>query len=1308
MRVGPCVSEHELREMIRGELPDRIARAITRHVETCPQCEETARRLDGETDPVLQSIRAAARRNQGGDASLSPTTAALPGNGEATPSTSSVREILPHAVVGFEILRELGRGGTSVVYQARQEHPARVVALKLLLGGGHAGAEHCARFMGEADALARLQHPQIVHVFEAGRHEGTPFLVLEYMGGGSLGQKLAGAPQPARGAAELVEGLARAVQHAHGQGVIHRDLKPANVLLTEEGMPKIADFGLAKQERPDLTASGAILGTPSYMAPEQAAGDSRTTGPAADIYALGAILYELLTGRPPFRAATVLETLEHVRLQEPLAPHQLQPATPRDLSTICLKCLQKEPARRYADAGELADDLRRFQEGRPILARPVGPAGRAWRWTRRNPGWAAMFASVAALLVTIAVVATRLSMWALQAETRTREKLFESRLAEARAFSLSHLPGQHFASLALLEEAGDLARSLRLPAARWADLRQVAITALVRPDLYPERTWPGLPEGSDDVCMDEDLQIYARTDQRGNCSIRRVDGDQEIHFLPGPEAGPTKVESALPFLSPDARFVGIVHGDGRLQLWKLDQPRAEVWFEDTAVHRVHFRPDSTAVAIGHRQGAISVYDLTQRRAVFRLVPDGLTREIEVALHPTEPLIAVTSYFADFMQVRDLRTGKVIKAFETQDGGYCVAWDPAGHLLAINEGDHATIRLYDRVTFALRGTVGPTGPGCRFTFNHAGNRLAARDWTGSIQLFDVATGRLLFEIPLAHPTLECRFSRDDRRLGVFIHGNHLGIWQVADGQECQPLLRPLAPPGQQIVGDVAVSPGGRLGAGTVADGFTLWDLPRRTELAFLPLEGGRFVLFMPGPEAALVTGDQSGTFRWPLRQAVGHPDLWRLGPPQPLALPPSPYVTQSADGKVLAVAFRPVGPWMPWGGAWIWHADRPDRPLHLAPDRYIREIALSPDGKRLVTTDDNAGVQVWDARTGALVRSLNNQPAKLDFSPDGRWLATGISEGYVHARGRGCLFDTTTWNAVRELDNQATFAPDGRHLLMRTDTSVLRLVEAATGRELTRLELPDLSIPRSCHFTPDGATLLCVDDKDSLRVCNLRRLRAQLAERGLDWDAAPYPPEPPVPDPIRIEVDWGDYQRLSKLEIVKNYDRAVEAAPQLAVRWHRRGLFHQGAGRYELALRDLRKAVELEPRKPIYLHDLARLYVLAPETVRDTRQAVILAEQAVRTLPGEWFYHNTLGLALYRAGRADEAIVALERSMKGGGGLYDALNLYVLALCYHRLGQSGKAQDCFRRAVAWRKARKQLTTEWAADLDLLEAEARAVQ
>jgi serine/threonine protein kinase len=405
MADGDCVGEEELRGLLRGELPDAVAGGITRHIEACPRCEEAARRLDAETEPFVSCLRLALRRRERpADPSTGTMRQDTPKEEQRTVATGEGRR---PAVAGYEVLGELGRGGMSVVYKARQAHPARLVALKVLLAGGHAGPQQQARFLAEGDALARLQHPNIVQVFEVGQCDGVPWLALEYMAGGSLMHRLAGIPQPAREAAALVQVLARAVQHAHAQGVIHRDLKPANVLLTEEGTPKIADFGLAKQERPELTPTGAILGTPSYMAPEQAEA-KKDVGPAVDVYALGAILYELLTGRPPFRGATVLETLEQVRTQEPVPPSQLQPGTPRDLGTICLKCLQKEPAKRYAGAQELADDLRRFLDGRPILARPVGPLGRAGRWARRNPGWAAMFGSVAALLLTTATVAVSL------------------------------------------------------------------------------------------------------------------------------------------------------------------------------------------------------------------------------------------------------------------------------------------------------------------------------------------------------------------------------------------------------------------------------------------------------------------------------------------------------------------------------------------------------------------------------------------------------------------------------------------------------------------------------------------------------------------------------------------------------------------------------------------------------------------------------------------------------------------------------------------------------------------------------------
>jgi eukaryotic-like serine/threonine-protein kinase len=276
---------------------------------------------------------------------------------------------------GYKLLEEIGRGGMGVVYKARQRQLGRLVALKMILDGDFADSKVKARLRSEAEAIARMQHANIVQVFEIGEHEGKPFLALEFCGGGSLQRRLNGTPQPPREAAQRVQTLARAVEAAHAKQLVHRDLKPSNVLITEDGTLKIADFGLAKKlDGAADTASGAIIGTPSYMAPEQAGGETKLLGPACDVYALGAILYEMLTGRPPFKAATTMETLAQVARDEPVPPTQLQPKTPRDLETICLKCLHKEPERRYATALNLAEDLQRWLDGRPIHARPVGSA----------------------------------------------------------------------------------------------------------------------------------------------------------------------------------------------------------------------------------------------------------------------------------------------------------------------------------------------------------------------------------------------------------------------------------------------------------------------------------------------------------------------------------------------------------------------------------------------------------------------------------------------------------------------------------------------------------------------------------------------------------------------------------------------------------------------------------------------------------------------------------------------------------------------------------------------------------------------
>jgi tetratricopeptide (TPR) repeat protein len=346
-------------------------------------------------------------------------------------STESDRGPTPGPAVHFlesgrlgrlEILEELGRGGMGLVYKARQEGLQRVVAVKTVLAGQHASTTLRQRYRAEAEAAARLTHANIVQVFEVGEHEGLPYLVLEYLPGGNLAG-LVGSPWPPAKAAALVETLARAVAGAHQAGVVHRDLKPTNVLIGPDGQPKITDFGLAKLLDDDLglTETGDLLGSPSYMAPEQARGE-RGVGPAADVHALGAIFYELLTGRPPFQGTTRHETIAQVLTLEPVPPRRLQPRLARDIETIALKCLEKDPAKRYASAQGLADDLRRCLEGRAILARPTSLWERAWKWARRRPTAAAL--DVVAALATAVVLGL--------AYESNRRIVAERRVAEGR------------------------------------------------------------------------------------------------------------------------------------------------------------------------------------------------------------------------------------------------------------------------------------------------------------------------------------------------------------------------------------------------------------------------------------------------------------------------------------------------------------------------------------------------------------------------------------------------------------------------------------------------------------------------------------------------------------------------------------------------------------------------------------------------------------------------------------------------------------------------------------------------------------
>ncbi len=402
-------------------------------VETRPQHQATA----GKGEPLVTPHE--------GHGTASAESTELPGLPllPTAPSTPGAERLV--VVPGYEILGELGRGGMGVVYKARQRGLNRLVALKMILAGGHAGAQDLARLQTEGEAIARLQHPNIVQIYEVGQYGGIPFLSLEYLEGGSLKARLGGAPLPPRQAAELVQTLARAVHAAHQRGIIHRDLKPGNVLLAggkdtplAQCTPKITDFGLAKRldGASARTESGAVLGTAGYMAPEQAEGKSKDAGPATDVYALGALLYELLTGRPPFRGLTSWDTLRQVQEEEPIPPHRLQAPVPHDLETICLKCLEKQAARRYRGAADLADDLRRFLAHEPIMARPASRAYRLGKFTRRNRGVVAGLTAVFLALVA-GVIGTSLGLVRESRErARARSAELDARTAEQQTHRL--------------------------------------------------------------------------------------------------------------------------------------------------------------------------------------------------------------------------------------------------------------------------------------------------------------------------------------------------------------------------------------------------------------------------------------------------------------------------------------------------------------------------------------------------------------------------------------------------------------------------------------------------------------------------------------------------------------------------------------------------------------------------------------------------------------------------------------------------------------------------------------------------------
>jgi WD40 repeat protein/tRNA A-37 threonylcarbamoyl transferase component Bud32 len=1005
------------------------------------------------------------------------------------------------------LLEEIARGGMGVVYRARQVSLNRIVALKLMLPFGR--PELSARFRAEAETAASLQHPNIVAIHEVGEHAGHPYFSMDYVAGRSLAQVILDfgfqIPDFAR-CARWLKTIAEAVQYAHEHGVLHRDLKPSNVLIDELDQPHVTDFGLAKKfaapgswepgaasggslpkaPSSDLTLSGQVLGSPNFMSPEQAEGRHAQVGPACDVYSLGAILYHALSGRPPFQGETLTDVLQQVARTDPVAPRQLDPSIPRDLETICLKCLAKEPGRRFGSAQALADELGRFLRGEPILARPLGPAGKVWRWCRRQP----MVAGLAVSLALVFVAGFGGVVWQWREAT---EKLYGSYLAQTRANRRSGQAGRRFDTLEVVRQAVAIRPSL--------ELRNEAIACFTLTDVRVATMWRRAAPTV--VVFDPNCERFAYGDPPAGLVLCRIADGAELLRLPGGE-GPLPVRRLC--FSPNGELLAAASGSPesfRLQVWDLRrrEVRCEVVVEGSR-QAMAFSPDSQLIVVGDARGVLHVLDLARRQKVKEL--QVMKSPAHLVFDPSGTRLAVCGVQNRNVQVVEFDTGTILKTLPHPDTAGEPSWHPDGVLLAVPCGDFA-LRIWDvhsgTVKTVLEGHTGaPTG----VKFNHAGDLLTSYGWDGVSRFWDPVSGKEQFSLPEGHLAFSS-FSPDDSRFPFGLHPLGLGLWEIATGREC----RRLGTGGRAFGASFSID-GWLLGTAH-DDGARLWDLKAGRSLALLPARGCRSVLFHPDGRSLVVSG-HTGLQQWPV-QTLEQPDAltWRIGPPQTLLDAALEHACWGSDGHTL-VAASP-------GGIRLFDFGPPLQVRYRGDHPNAAFLARSGDGDWITTgTWKGQGVRIWNAHTGSLVTNLSlGENVAVAFSPQSRWLVTGSPQEYR-------FWKVGSWEKAHAVPREhagdmygsMVFSPDGRTLaLVRGRNSDLRLVEANTGREWATLEAGE----PHC-FSPRGNWLVTSEADGLLRLWDLRRIRQQLAALNLDWETPLGDPEPPFASekPLRIVVD----------------------------------------------------------------------------------------------------------------------------------------------------------------------------------------------